>query len=77
MKNKYYIQNKTKHNFRKEAILQNEDDFQFSRYQNDDGWWAYVESKTDDFYIFSGPWKLKRQATNQIRIWIQDDNFDF
>jgi hypothetical protein len=48
--------------------------FKFSRFQDprDQKWYAYVEQKDKGkpFYMFSGPFKLKRKATEQIDTWI-------
>ena len=54
----------------KESIWENENYF-YSRFQDDYGWRAYIEDKKSDFYILSGPWKRKYKATNQIDLWME------
>tara|TARA_A100001037_G_C14978647_1_gene557042 strand:- start:420 stop:677 length:258 start_codon:yes stop_codon:yes gene_type:complete len=60
--------NKVKETFFENAFCK------FCRFQDpvDKKWWAFVERKPNadgPFSIFSGPWKLKRQATEQIETW--------
>ena len=66
------------HPRQKEAFVETES-LRFSRFQDprDGEWYAFVEDKSDDFYIFSGPWKRKYKATEQIQIWVGDDDLTF
>jgi len=84
--------NQYKNHPRQKESFTEDENFSYSRFQDprDNCWYAYVESKdtSDDsndpdwsedgiFYIFSGPWKSKYKATDQIRIWHGDDDLIF
>ena len=66
------------HAKQKESFIENES-FQFSRFQDpmDSKWYAFVESKVDNFFIFSGPFKKKMTATNQVKTWMNDESINF
>tara|TARA_R100001443_G_scaffold110250_1_gene122090 strand:- start:271 stop:531 length:261 start_codon:yes stop_codon:yes gene_type:complete len=66
------------HPKQKESFVENEGS-RFSRFQDprDGKWYAFVEGKSDGFHIFSGPWKSKYKATDQIRIWYGNDDLIF
>lgn len=66
------------HAKQKETFIENEIQ-KFSRFQDprDGKWYAFVETKADGFYMFSGPHRKKMSATDQIKIWMGDDNLDF
>ena len=65
------------HAKQKESFTENEN-FRFSRFQDprDNRWYAYAESKTDSFYCFSGPWKRKYKATDQLKTWTGNDDLN-
>tara|TARA_R100000808_G_scaffold22281_1_gene48410 strand:- start:1084 stop:1377 length:294 start_codon:yes stop_codon:yes gene_type:complete len=58
------------HAKQKESFFENKS-FKFSRFQDprDKKWYAFVESKDDEFYMFNGPFKKKMTATAQIIQW--------
>tara|TARA_R100001443_G_scaffold31664_1_gene45802 strand:+ start:10294 stop:10554 length:261 start_codon:yes stop_codon:yes gene_type:complete len=66
------------HPRQKESFIENER-VRLSRFQDprDGKWYAFVETKSDEFHLFSGPWKQKYKATEQIRIWYGDDDLIF
>ena len=66
------------HPKQKESFIENEK-IRLSRFQDprDMRWYAFVEVKSDGFYLFSGPWKQKYKATDQIRTWYGDDDLIF
>ncbi len=72
---------KTNKNVEKLTTIENEK-FKFSRFQDAYGWRALVQNKKwdewdEDFYILAGPWKAKYKATDQIRVWLDDDSIEF
>ena len=66
------------HPRQKESFIENER-LRLARFQDprDMKWCAFVETKADGFYIFSGPYRKKMSATNQVRIWMSDDSIEF
>ena len=66
------------HPRQKESFIENER-LRLARFQDprDMKWYAFVETKDDGFYMFSGPHRRKISATEQVRIWMRDDTIDF
>jgi len=60
---------------RQKETFSEDKNFKYSRFQDprDNKWYAYVEEKDGSqvsaFYIFSGPFKLKYSATDQVNTW--------
>ena len=61
------------HAKQKESFIENESS-RFASFQDprDLKWYAFVETKSDGLYIFSGPHKKKKYATDQIRRWMTE-----
>mgnify|MGYP003148162759 CR=1 FL=1 len=71
MKTKQYFN----HPKQKESFIAN-NRFRFARFQDprDLKWYAFVESKADEFNFFSGPFKRKYSATDQIKTWMSEES---
>ena len=66
------------HPKQKESFIENESS-RFASFQDprDLKWYAFVETKSDGFYLFSRLHKKKKYATDQIRRWMTEfDRFN-